>query len=235
MIRIKIIYDNISLKKGLKPAWGFAALINFNGKSILFDAGARSDVLLDNMKAMGISPGLITDVFISHNHWDHAGGLFGFLAKNHKVKIYLPISFSDTYHKEIKATKAKPIRVDGFVQIAKDLYSTGSLGKELKEQALIIDTPKGLVIVTGCAHPGILNIIKSTKKSLKKPIYAVIGGFHLGSKNVAEVNKIIAEFKGLGVAYAGPCHCTGKKAIKRFKAAYGKNFTLVKAGAGLIF
>src|SRR3989339_2068614 len=76
MPEIKIIYNNTSIQKGMKPAWGFSALIKYNDKNILFDTGGKPDLLLGNMKALNISPEAITDIFISHGHWDHTGGLF---------------------------------------------------------------------------------------------------------------------------------------------------------------
>jgi len=181
------------------------------------------------MKAMRISPEAVTDIFISHNHWDHTGGLFSFLSKNHDVKVYLPISFSETYQKEVLASGAECSRIKELTRIAKNIYSSGTVGGEVPEQALIIDTPKGLVVMTGCAHPGILKIVKAAKDSLKKPIHAVLGGFHLASKSAAEVKKIIAEFKRLGVTHVGPCHCTGEKAIRQFKAEFREGFIRVGA------
>jgi 7,8-dihydropterin-6-yl-methyl-4-(beta-D-ribofuranosyl)aminobenzene 5'-phosphate synthase len=231
MLEIRILYDNISIQKGVKPAWGFAALIEYQGKTILFDTGGKADVLLSNMKAMKVSPEAVTDVFISHSHWDHTGGLFGFLSKNHKVKVYVPASFSGAYRDEIKASGAECVGIKDFARIAKDIYSSGELGKEIKEQSLIIDTPKGLIVMTGCAHPGILKIVKEAKKSLENPVLAVLGGFHLSSKKAAETKKIIAEIKRLGVTHVGPCHCTGQTAIKQFQAEFKDGFILIGAGS----
>lgn len=231
MPKIKIIYDNSAVIKGVKPAWGFAALVTIGKKNILFDTGGKGEVLLANMKAMKISPTSVSDVFVSHNHWDHAGGLFSFLNKNHQVNVYLPASFSGTYRKEVIASGAKPVRIDGFTKVAKDVYSTGSLGKATIEQALIIDTPRGLIVMTGCAHPGILEIVLSARKSLGKPVYAVLGGFHLAAKSAAEVKNIISEFTKIGVVHVAPCHCTGERAIKMFKAAYRDKFVPIGAGS----
>lgn len=230
-VAVKILYDNVAYYPGVQPAWGFSALISFQGKIILFDAGGKPDVLLANMRKLRISQASISDVFISHNHWDHAGGLFSFLARNHRVKVYLPSSFSKTYQKEVLACGAECVRIGSFSEITRNIYSTGPLGEAIKEQALVIETPKGLIIMTGCAHPGIVKIIRTVKNKLKKPIYAIIGGFHLAEKSRVEIDRIIAEFQRLGVVYSAPCHCTGEKAIKRFQAAYGENFISVGAGS----
>jgi len=231
MPEIIVLYDNISVKKGVVPAWGFSCFVKYKGRNILFDTGGKADILLYNMKTMKISPEAVTDIFISHSHWDHTGGLFGFLSKNHKIKVYVPVSFSQAYKNEIKASGAKCVEVKGFSRIAEGVYSSGEVGGEIKEQSLIIDTPKGLIIITGCAHPGILNIIREAKRSIGKPVFAVLGGFHLSAKSAAEIKAIIAEFKRLGVTHVGPCHCTGKKAIKQFKVAFKDDFISVGAGS----
>ncbi|MFH1387488.1 MAG: MBL fold metallo-hydrolase [bacterium] len=231
MAAIKIIYDNNTVQKGFKPAWGFSCLVKYHGRNILFDTGGKADVLLSNLKALRVSPRSVTEIFISHSHWDHTGGLFGFLNINHKVKVFVPASFSRAYRNEIKATGAKCVGIKTFTRIAKDIYSSGELGEGIKEQSLIIDVSKGLIIITGCAHPGIIEIIKTVKKKLDRPILAVLGGFHLYTKSTSEIKKIITEFKCLGMAYAGPCHCSGEKAIRQFKAAYRDKFISVGAGS----
>ena len=110
-VKITILYDNRTLKKGLKSAWGFSALIDFQDKKILFDTGAKADILLSNMKALKVEPREITDIFISHNHWDHLGGLFGFLSINSKIKVFLPTACSATYAAEVKASGADCVRL----------------------------------------------------------------------------------------------------------------------------
>jgi 7,8-dihydropterin-6-yl-methyl-4-(beta-D-ribofuranosyl)aminobenzene 5'-phosphate synthase len=158
--------------------------------------------------------------------------LFGFLNKKHKVKVYVPASFSRAYRDEIRAGGAECIGIKDFTRIAKGIYSSGELGEEIKEQSLIVDTDKGLVIVTGCSHPGIVNIVRRSKELLRKDARFVVGGFHLGSLNREEVGKIIEELKGLGVKKTAPCHCTGEKAISIFEEEFKKDF--IKVGAGSI-
>ena len=93
MIKIQIIYDNTSINKDLKPDWGFAALIQGFGKNILFDTGANGKILLGNMQTLNIDPLIISDVFISHCHFDHTGGLSHFLNKNSDIALHAPTSF----------------------------------------------------------------------------------------------------------------------------------------------
>jgi len=84
--------------------------------------------------------------------------------------------------------------------------------------------------MTGCAHPGIADMVKRAKNVLNKKIYLVFGGFHLMSKSENEVKEIINQFRDLGVMNVGATHCTGDGAIKLFKEAYGENF--IRMGVG---
>jgi 7,8-dihydropterin-6-yl-methyl-4-(beta-D-ribofuranosyl)aminobenzene 5'-phosphate synthase len=78
MITLRILYDNTSCAQNLKADWGFAALIQTHDRTILFDTGADGEILLYNMRQLGIDPGSISDLFISHCHFDHIGGLSHF-------------------------------------------------------------------------------------------------------------------------------------------------------------
>jgi len=222
-MRLTIIYDNNAEQK-LKQDFGFSCFAN--NKKILFDTGADSKILLHNMKQLNINPKNIKTIILSHNHFDHTGGLLGFLEKNSNVKVYVLKSFPSSFKKEIKTRGAELIEVSGPIKITKGFYSTGELGTLIKEQSLVIDSDQGLVVITGCAHPGIVHIVKKVKEQFKKNIYLVLGGFHHPSIEVA------MEFKKLGVKKVAPSHCTGEKAIKAFEKEYQKDF--IKTGAGKI-
>ena len=92
-MKATIIYDNTAFRKDLQADWGFAALIEANGKRILFDTGGSGSILLSNMNKLGITPKEIDDVFISHAHFDHTGGLSAFLDQNSDVTVWVPPSF----------------------------------------------------------------------------------------------------------------------------------------------
>ena len=83
-----------------------------------------------------------------------------------------------------------------------------------EEQALFVQTKKGLVIVSGCGHPGIVNVVTQAKKSFDKRIYMVIGGFHLSSANKDRILKTMDGLKALGIDRIAPTHCTGFEALK---------------------
>jgi len=122
------------------------------------------------------------------------------------------------------------IAVSKPIEICQGVYSTGEMGQEIKEQSLILDTPKGLIIVTGCSHQGIVNILEKAKKILDKDIYMVFGGFHLMRHSDEQVEEIISVFKKLGVQKCGATHCTGDRQIELFKKAYGDNYVPIGTG-----
>lgn len=82
---------------------------------------------------------------------------------------------------------------------------------------LAINTDKALVILTGCSHNGIVNIVESIKSKTNKEVYAVIRGTHLVEADEARIQKTIDYFKKLGVKKIGLSHCTGDKAVQMFK------------------
>ncbi len=126
---------------------------------------------------------------------------------------------------------AKIIEAEDSLQICENVYSTGWLGKWIKEQSLIIRTDKGLVVIIGCAHPGIVNIINTVKNLMKDDIFLVMG-FHLEWATKGRIEKTISTFKRLGVRYVGPCHCSGYKARSLFEKHFGSNY--INLGTGKV-
>lgn len=231
--KITILYDNYLLKTGCTSDWGFSCIIDLNGKSLLFDTGTKEKIFFHNVDELGVDLSRVDKVIISHNHDDHTGSLMGFLKKNSKVRVYMPYSTSAGFLEKIRNTGAQVLNEKDPVDMGNDYYLTGELGKEIGEQSLILDTPKGLVVVTGCAHPGIVNIVKRAKEIRNKDIYLVVGGFHLIQHSESAVKEIIQEFRNLGVQKVSATHCTGDKAIELFKEAYGNDY--IAAGVGKVF
>lgn len=231
-ITITILYDNYPFGEGLKTDWGFSCIIKGTEKTILFDTGTQSDILFHNVKSLDVNLKNVELVPLSHNHGDHTGGLFAFLKENNKVAVYVPNSFPNAFKQRVKDSGAKIVSVDEPVEICKNVHLTGEITGPVNEQALILDTSQGLVVITGCAHPGIVGMIKRAKEIVKKDVYLVFGGFHLVSKSEAEVREIIRQFKELGVQRVGATHCTGDLAIGMFKQAYEENF--VQMGVGRV-
>jgi 7,8-dihydropterin-6-yl-methyl-4-(beta-D-ribofuranosyl)aminobenzene 5'-phosphate synthase len=246
-LTITVVYDNNPYKEGLQTAWGFSCAIIGAEKTILFDTGGDGrvpakrgsrSVLLDNMEKSAVEPNSINTVILSHIHGDHTGGLDSFLEKNHDVTVYLLKSFPKKFKDNILSFRSKIVEVERPLKICENVYSTGRLGRLIKEQSLIVRTDKGLIVITGCAHPGIVKIVNRAKDLMRAPalrepkddILLVIGGFHLEWATKGRIKKIISAFKQLGVRYIGPAHCSGDKARSLFEKHFGENYINVGAG-----
>jgi len=229
-LTIKVVFDNNPYIEGLGTAWGFSALITGTEKTILFDTGGDGSLLLSNMKKLAIEPNDVDVVVLSHIHGDHTGGLAGFLQKNHNVTVFMPESFPKKFKENVQKYGAQVVDVNQPLKICKNVYSTGQLGSWIKEQALIIRTKAGLIVITGCAHPGIVKIVTAAKDLMRDDILLVMGGFHLEWATKGGIEKIISAFKQLDVQYVGPCHCTGEKARSLFEKHFNNNYINIGAG-----
>jgi 7,8-dihydropterin-6-yl-methyl-4-(beta-D-ribofuranosyl)aminobenzene 5'-phosphate synthase len=195
-MRITIVYDNEVKRPGLIADHGFSCLIEApDTPKILFDTGAKGSILLHNMKELNIDPSSIGVVVISHNHDDHFGGLQAITEANQDAELYLPPSFGGISAKKVTKVK-EPL------EIRHGIFTTGEVGG--MEQSLAIKTDKGLVVITGCAHPGVGNILDAVARFGKA--YGIIGGLH-GFHDFDRLNPL---------SLICPCHCTQyKSAIKR--------------------
>jgi len=231
-ITLTTVYDNTSLHDNLKPAWGFACVLECPDEIILFDTGGDGDVLMHNMDILGFDPNRFSKVIISHMDWDHINGLTAVLARNPKVDVYLIHSAKKKTVREIEEKCRNVILVDEPQQISKYIVSLGEMEGIRNEQSMALKTSDGIAVITGCAHPGIINIIeKAASQFPDEPLYFAIGGFHLKSHSKKQVAKIIERMSHLGVQNVSPTHCTGEAAMQQFAAFYGTNY--VQGGVGL--
>ncbi|HDM09562.1 MAG: MBL fold metallo-hydrolase [Deltaproteobacteria bacterium] len=166
-MRLTILYDNEVWAKGLVSSWGFSCLVETREVNILFDTGGDGLLLLRNMEKLCIDPGIVHIVFISHGHWDHMGGLGQLLAVRN-VPVIVPASAA--------TGKAVPgVRVTtNSAELYPGIYTTGELGGI--EQSLVLRAGKGLLVVVGCSHPGVGNILK--KASEYGRVKYLVGGLH---------------------------------------------------------
>lgn len=228
-LTVTVVYDNNGYREGLATGWGFSAVVGGTEKIILFDTG-RDGSAVDNMEKSGIEPGRIDTVFLSHIHRDHTGGLECFLEKNSDVTIYLPKSFPAKSKDSIRGHGVGIVEVKESLKICENVYSTGQIGGWIKEQSLVVRTDKGVVLVTGCAHPGIVEILNTARALAGDDVLLVMGGFHLEWTSRGKVERIISAFRESGVRYVGPCHCTSEKPRSLFEERFGKNYINIGAG-----
>ena len=115
---IIVVFDNNTLRTDLVQGWGFSCVVQFAGRTILFDTGGNGAVLLENMGKLNISPEKIDTVVLSHAHGDHANGLSAFLEKSSSVAVYLPQSFPRQYKEGVRSFGA----VVEEIRQAKELF-----------------------------------------------------------------------------------------------------------------
>ena len=214
MFRLTVIYDNVA-DQDFEGSWGFAVLVETNREILLFDTGWDGTLLVKHMKKLNINLKCIKKLILSHQHWDHIGGLPEILQANPGLKVYVPASFSKNLKTEI-GNRATLIEVKESVEISQGVRSTGELGNKIKEQALILDTGNGCYVLTGCAHPG-LAIIMDTAL-----VYGNIKGIFGGLHDSKEFERL----KGLKIIAVG--HCTAHK--EKIKEIFPLEFIEVKVG-----
>jgi 7,8-dihydropterin-6-yl-methyl-4-(beta-D-ribofuranosyl)aminobenzene 5'-phosphate synthase len=208
--KITIVYDNCLYKPGLKTGWGFSALIETNHTPpILFDTGDDGAALLHNMEQLDISPAQIGIIVISHAHADHTGGLSAILQVNKKATLYVPVSIA------ARIPGIEIVPVGKPLEISSGVFTTGELNNT--EQSLAIKTARGIVVVTGCSHPGVGAILDAA--SSRGKVYGIIGGLH-GFSDFSRLD---------GLDLICPCHCT------RYKKELEQEFPgqYKECGAGL--
>lgn len=229
-VHFTVVYDNNDFDPTLRTAWGFGCLIEMDRHTVLFDTGGDGDILLGNMRNLGLEPEQVEIVVLSHIHADHTGGLNALLSLPIQPTVYIPQPFPQAFKDQV-TSRTEACEVTGPAEILPGLWTTGVMGKGIQEQALAVDTAEGLVVVTGCAHPGVARLVHRAVEYTGRQPYLVMGGFHLGGASRRPVEGIIAEFRQIGVQKVAPCHCTGEEATQMFAEAFGEDF--VPCGAGL--
>lgn len=209
--KITIVYDNEVREEGLWADWGFSCLVEAKGRpQILFDTGAGGPILLHNISRLGLDPGAVGIVVLSHLHWDHTGGLQAFLEVNRHAELFVPYSLRAAFPGRRVTAVKEPLR------ICENVFSTGMLGDI--EQSLVVGTEGGMLVIVGCSHPGVGNIIDAASKLGK--VFGIVGGFH----GFRDFNRL----KGLSLIC--PCHCT------QYKSEIMRLFPeqCIECGAGLV-
>jgi 7,8-dihydropterin-6-yl-methyl-4-(beta-D-ribofuranosyl)aminobenzene 5'-phosphate synthase len=215
---VTVVFDNNPFDPRLRTSWGFAAWLEYGDQTILFDTGGDGKLLLHNMAMLELDPQTIDIVILSHSHGDHTGGLDAVLAANPRLTIFVPKAFPARFKRQVRAAGASTVEVGDSAKILPGLLSTGQMGTSLVEQALVARTQQGLVIVTGCAHPGVDRMVAQAKRGGRDEILLVVGASR------RRMAKIISEFQRLGVRQVAPCHCTGDRARQTLRQAFGDDF-----------
>lgn len=268
--RITVLYDAFGKPSAMQKDWGYAALIEYQGKRILFDTGNDARILEKNAKASGVDLSRLDFVVMSHRHGDHMGGMSYLLRVNPKVTIYAPKEGFGVYGADLpgsfyrKETSLQPEQryfdgappdimhfgsawpnahftlIEHDTEIAPGIHlialvsdKPGTL--ELRELSLAIETPAGVVLVVGCAHPGIDRIAAAAAR-IDSRILLVAGGLHLVVAQDPEIERIVSalhdDFK---VAFIAPGHCTGEATFKALLRTFGERDIYAGLGSRIEF
>jgi len=231
MERITVLYDNRATD-GFKADWGFSALIELEEETLLFDTGAKGEVLKENAQKAQLNFKEVEKVFISHNHWDHTGGLEVLLKENPEVEVIVPEPDCQEFEEKLPET-AVCVPVLAPTYLSERLLSTGIMETGLEapstEQSLIVLSQLGPILITGCSHPGIVEIAKKAVALTGETLFLTLGGFHLYKATDEEIVETAKELMRY-TQYAAPCHCTGDRGIELFKETFQERFVEVKAG-----
>ncbi len=231
-IFISIVCDDHPFRRGFEAGRGFSCLIQGTEKTVLFDTGGQdSNVLFHNLAALKAGPGDVDIIVISRDRPGQIGGLLPFLAKKGECQVFLPASISPDLVKQVEAANGKVVHVTNPVSVCEGVYSTGLMSSE---QSLVVDTPKGLVILAGCAQAGIVDVVEKARSVMPKDIFLLMGGFELDEKNIALLGPIVSRLREQGVKNLGATRCTGEKTIAFFKREFGRSYLALGAGKTIV-
>jgi len=244
-MQIRLLTENMASDMVWLAEWGFSAWIEYQGARILFDTG-YSDVWVKNAAHAGIDLNTVDAIALSHFHRDHTRGLL-----SHPFTKPKPLYMHPRLLDAVLDTDDKAIRQDysdiqtryrdfevmpchGVVEMAPGAFFLGEIPRTTAfekgaffddpmpdDTGLAFRTPKGVVVVAGCAHAGICNIAAYAMKVTDQPLYAVIGGFHLLHDEDPPVEETIAWFKDRAPAHLMPMHCIDFDIQAQFQTVFG--------------
>lgn len=203
---------------------------------MLFDSFGDPGVLLNNMRKFSVDLAKIKHIVLSHDDWDHISGLWYLLPNRKDITVYICPGFQQEIKDRIASFGVRVVEAEPFTVIKEDMLSSGQIeascaDRVIFEQVLVIKSLKRLTIITGCAHPGIINIIDVVKGHfLKEQVYSILGGLHLKDNSREENLDIIEKLRETGIRKIVPMHCTGKHATKMIRERFGYGFVGAREG-----
>ena len=241
-MKLTVLSENRAME-GFQAEHGLSFLIEYNQTRLLFDTGA-SDVFLRNALKLNIDLDPVGMVVLSHGHFDHGDGLEhlqaktlichpGCFTKRYRKgdKLYIGLAMTEpVIRKKFNLiTSRYPYQIsDEIIYLGNiprlndfEAKSTGFINAKgiddfvPDDSALAIKSEKGLIVITGCSHSGVCNIIEHAKKTTSIDlVYAVMGGFHLKTIDRQSL-QTIEYFKREKIQKVFPSHCTDEPVLSR--------------------
>jgi len=226
-VKLIVVVDNYP-DSGLKTAWGLSILAKTPKNTILFDTGPDPNVLRDNLKKLKVDPSEIDFVVISHEHWDHVGGLSYIAKVRPGLKVYVPKGAAG----RIGVHGLDIEEVGETMKVAEGVAVIGWLYGPPAEEALAINVEgRGLVILVGCSHPGVANIVAKAKNDLGVKPYLVLGGFHMRGASELTCRETVKRLIELGTERIAPIHCSGDMIRSILEREYSRNWLKCHVGS----
>ena len=126
-LALTVLYDNVSDSPDLTADWGFSALVEYGSHRLLFDTGAVGSILLANMEQLGVDPHSIEAVILSHEHYDHTGGLQALLDTGARPTVYAPGEFRDSFKERVR-DQTELVEVTDPVEVVPGVHTTRPTG-----------------------------------------------------------------------------------------------------------
>ena len=227
---LTVLFDNYLYEADCQTEWGYSCLIETPEKTILFDTGGDPTVLAHNIETLDVDVQEIDCIVLSHEHWDHIGGLEVILGQKSNIPVYVPGDFPYHVMSSIRSMGGECVELGNATKITDSITVTDTLNGPPVEHSLIIKTSDGIILVTGCSHPGVQKLARNAYELTENTIQLVIGGYHLGSATNYMLDRTCDELDEIGVERVSATHCTGDDSIQYFRDRYGDNF--IESGVG---
>ena len=234
-MKIVVVVDNNRFREDLETAWGVSIYVETPKTRFLFDTGPGSDVLEYNARKLGIDLSSLDFVVISHEHGDHWGGIEAIAHHRQGIAVYIPRWSSSMLYRYIEELGLKPIAIDRTTEVAEGIYVLKPLYGPPYEIAAAVKSPRGLVVIVGCSHPGVVKFVKQAIDDIGDKVYAVIGGFHLGGTPLSKIKKIVNDLIELGVEKIYPLHCSGNTIREYLATKYPEKYGDGGVGLEIVF
>ena len=253
-VTITTLIENTTGMPNIIAEWGQSLLIEADGKKVLFDTGP-SGIFIENAKKLSVDLRLKDVLTLVQKAGKRPSGVEIiahpdiFQQKRFYVKGMQPVNIGVPFSRaELEALGArfnltgKPVKISETIMTTGEVEISNSFEKidailhvqegdnyipdcVADDLSIIIKTDKGLVVLLGCAHRGMINNIKHAQKITGVDrIYAVIGGTHLISAGPEQMSETVKALKGLNIQKLGASHCTGPKSAAVLAKEFGDTF-----------